>query len=142
MLNNQMNFDFSLMKKLLDVAHGKLIDMLGRHGILDQYLWMSVMPQDDHLCSKSAQKRQLLLGTVPTELLVTAKVKVIRLTGSQGKCPCLFLTYYPLSIYQNFGGIKEFCLSVTIGSLSPVIRSVTIPALEIVKGVATAQDVS
>ena len=44
------------MKKLLDVAHGNLIDVIGWHGILDQYLWMSVMPQDDHLCSKSAQK--------------------------------------------------------------------------------------
>jgi len=52
-----VNFDFSVMKKLLDVAHEKLINVTGRHGILDQYLWMSVMPQDDHLCSKSAQKR-------------------------------------------------------------------------------------
>ena len=64
MLNNQVNFDFSIMKKLLDVAHGKLINIIDRHGILDQYLWMSVMPQEDHLYSKSAQKRQLLLGTV------------------------------------------------------------------------------
>ena len=45
------------MKKLLDVAHGKLINILGRHGIFDQYLWMSVMPKDDHFYSKSAQKR-------------------------------------------------------------------------------------
>ena len=52
-----MNFDFSIMKKILDVAHGKLINIIGRHGILDQYLWMSVMPKDDNLCSKSAQKR-------------------------------------------------------------------------------------
>ena len=29
-----------------------------------QYSWMSVIPLSDHLCSKSAQKRQLLLGTV------------------------------------------------------------------------------
>ena len=27
-----MNFDFSTMKKLLDVAHGKLINIIGRHG--------------------------------------------------------------------------------------------------------------
>ena len=51
------------MKKLLDVAHGKLINIIW-HGILDPYLWVSVMPLNDHLCSKSAQKRQLLLGTV------------------------------------------------------------------------------
>ena len=50
-----MNFDFPIMK-LLDVAHGKLINIIGRHGILDQYLWISVMPWDDHLCSKSAKK--------------------------------------------------------------------------------------
>ena len=31
------------MKKLLDVAHGKLIDIIGRHGNLDQYSWMSVI---------------------------------------------------------------------------------------------------
>ena len=51
-----LNFDFSIMKKLWDVVYGKLINMIGRHGILDQYLWISVMPKDDHLCSKSAQK--------------------------------------------------------------------------------------
>ena len=45
------------MEKLLDVAHGKMINIIGRYGILDQYLCMSVMPYDDHLCSKSAQKR-------------------------------------------------------------------------------------
>ena len=39
-----MNFDFSIMKIFLDVAHGKLINIIGRHGTLDQYLWMSVMP--------------------------------------------------------------------------------------------------
>ena len=66
MLNKWVNLDFSIMKKLVDVAHGKLINMIGRHGILDQYSWMSVIPQNDHLCSKSAQKRQLLLGTVTT----------------------------------------------------------------------------
>ena len=27
------------MKKLLDVAHGKLINIIGRHGILDIYGW-------------------------------------------------------------------------------------------------------
>ena len=52
-----MNFDFSIMKKLLDVAHEKLIDIKGRHGNLDQYSWMSVIPMKDHLCSKLAQKR-------------------------------------------------------------------------------------
>ena len=39
-----MNFDFYIMKKLLDVAHRKLINIIGRHGNLDQYLWMSVIP--------------------------------------------------------------------------------------------------
>ena len=31
MLNNYVNFDFSIMKKILDVAHGKLINIIGRH---------------------------------------------------------------------------------------------------------------
>ena len=44
------------MKKLLDVAHGKLINIIGRHGNLDQYSRMSVIPLNDHLCSKSVQK--------------------------------------------------------------------------------------
>ena len=57
MLNNYVNFDFSIMKKLLDVAHGKLINIIGRHGNLDQYSRMSVIPLNNHLCSKSAQKR-------------------------------------------------------------------------------------
>ena len=35
MLNNYVNFDFSIMNKLLDVAHGKVINIIGRHGILD-----------------------------------------------------------------------------------------------------------
>ena len=39
-----LNFDFSIMKKLGDLAHEKFINMIGRHGILEQYLWMSVMP--------------------------------------------------------------------------------------------------
>ena len=39
------------MKKLLDVAHGKLINIIGRHGNLDQYSWMSVIPLNDHLLS-------------------------------------------------------------------------------------------
>ena len=51
-----MNFDFSIMKKILDVAHGKLINIMDRHGILDQYLWMSVIPYDDQLVCKSAHK--------------------------------------------------------------------------------------
>ena len=50
-------FEISIMKKSLDVAHGKLINIIGRPGNLDQYSWMLVTPLNDHLCSKSAQKR-------------------------------------------------------------------------------------
>ena len=52
------------MKKLLDVAHGKLINIKGRHSLLDQYLWTSVKPRNGHWCSKSVQKLQLLSATV------------------------------------------------------------------------------
>ena len=41
MLNNQVNFDFSIMKKLWDVAHEKLINIKGRHGILDMFMDVS-----------------------------------------------------------------------------------------------------
>ena len=57
MLNNQVNFDFSIMKKLGYLAHKKFINIKGRHGVLDQYSWVSVIPLYDHLFSKSAQKR-------------------------------------------------------------------------------------
>ena len=43
MLNNKVNFDFFIMKKILDLAHEKLIIIIGRHGILDEYSWMSAV---------------------------------------------------------------------------------------------------
>ena len=41
MLNNCVNFDFSIMKKLWDVGHEKLINIIGRHGILDLFMDVS-----------------------------------------------------------------------------------------------------
>ena len=41
MLNNYVNFDFSIMKKLWDVGHEKLINIIGRHGILDTFMSVS-----------------------------------------------------------------------------------------------------
>ena len=41
MLNNYVNFDFSIMKKLWDVGHEKLINIIGRHGILDIFMDVS-----------------------------------------------------------------------------------------------------
>ena len=41
MLNNYVNFDFSIMKKLWHVGHEKLINILGRHGILDIFMDVS-----------------------------------------------------------------------------------------------------
>ena len=38
MLNNYVNFDFSIMEKLLDVGHEKLINIIGRYGILDTFM--------------------------------------------------------------------------------------------------------
>ena len=38
MLNNYVNFDFSIIKKLWDVDHEKLINIIGRHGILDLFM--------------------------------------------------------------------------------------------------------
>ena len=36
-----MNFDFSIMKKLWDVAHEKLINIKGSHGVLDMFMDVS-----------------------------------------------------------------------------------------------------
>ena len=43
MLNNY--FDFSIMKKLWDVGREKLINIIGRHGILDIFLIVSHTPE-------------------------------------------------------------------------------------------------
>ena len=37
-LNNYVNFDLSIMQKLGDVGHEKLIDVIGKHGILDVFI--------------------------------------------------------------------------------------------------------
>jgi hypothetical protein len=44
MLNNLVNFQFSIMKKLLDFAQENLVNIQGSYGILDQYFWMSAIP--------------------------------------------------------------------------------------------------
>ena len=41
MLNNYVTFDFSIMKKLWDVGHEKLINIIGRHGIFDIFMDVS-----------------------------------------------------------------------------------------------------
>ena len=38
MLNNWVNFWFSIMKNLWDLAQENLVDIQGSYGILDQYL--------------------------------------------------------------------------------------------------------
>ena len=55
MLNNYVNFDFSIME--WDLGHEKMINIIGRHGILDIFMDVSHSLENDHLCSKSAQKR-------------------------------------------------------------------------------------
>ena len=40
MLNNYVTFDFYIIKKLWDVGHEKLLNIIGRHGIL--YTFMDV----------------------------------------------------------------------------------------------------
>ena len=43
MLNSKVNFDFYILKKLWDLAHEKLINIIGRYGILNEYSWMSAI---------------------------------------------------------------------------------------------------
>ena len=42
MLNSKVNLDFSIMKKLWDLAHEKLNNIIGRHGILDIFMDVSI----------------------------------------------------------------------------------------------------
>ena len=44
MLNNWVNFQFSIMKKLWDLAQENLVDIQVSYGVLDQYFWMSDIP--------------------------------------------------------------------------------------------------
>ena len=46
MLNNWVNFQFSIMKKLWHLAQENLVNILGSYGILEQYLWMSAIGLD------------------------------------------------------------------------------------------------
>ena len=58
MLNNYVNFDFSIMKKLWDVGHEKLINIIGKHGILDTFMDVShTLEMTICVVCKSAQKR-------------------------------------------------------------------------------------
>ena len=41
MLNSKENFDFSIMKKLWDLPHEKLINIKGRHDVLDMFMDVS-----------------------------------------------------------------------------------------------------
>ena len=41
MLNNYVNFDFSIMKNVWDVGQEKLINIKGRHGIWDMFMDVS-----------------------------------------------------------------------------------------------------
>ena len=48
---------FSIMKKVWDVGLEKLINMIGRHWHFGYIHGCQPYPRNDHLCSKSAQKR-------------------------------------------------------------------------------------
>ena len=47
MLNSKVNFNFSIMKIIWDLAQENLVDIQEIYGILDQYLWMSAIPYID-----------------------------------------------------------------------------------------------
>ena len=64
-LNNFVSFGFSIMKKLIDLVHEKLVNTLGGHGIGINIHGGQPNPRNSHLCTKTDQKLKLLLGTVP-----------------------------------------------------------------------------
>ena len=47
MLNSKVKFDFSIMKKLWDLAHEKLINIIGRHGILNVAIYVVKQLKND-----------------------------------------------------------------------------------------------
>ena len=51
MLNNWVNFQFSIMKKLLDLAHVNLVNILGGHGIGINIHRCQPNPKNGHLCT-------------------------------------------------------------------------------------------
>ena len=60
MLNSKVNFDFSIMKMLWDLAHEKLINIICRHGILNEYSKVENF--------KFPKKQQIKTITVKAEL--------------------------------------------------------------------------
>ena len=63
MLNTYVNF--SIMKKLLDVAHEKLINIKGRHGVLDMFLDIShILEMAICVVNQLKNDSYILLGTV------------------------------------------------------------------------------
>ena len=57
MLNKWVNFQFSIMKKLWDIAHENLVNIQGSHGILVNIHGYQPYPRNSQLGTKSAQKR-------------------------------------------------------------------------------------
>ena len=49
------------MKKLLDLSHENLVNILGGHGIGINIHGFQPYPRNGHLCTKSSQKLKLLL---------------------------------------------------------------------------------
>ena len=45
-----MNFGFSIIKKISELAHEKLVDMMGGQRILDQYSWNNL--RNGHLFTR------------------------------------------------------------------------------------------
>ena len=41
---NLMVIDLKIITYTLDLAHEKLVNIIGRHGILDEYSWMLATP--------------------------------------------------------------------------------------------------
>ena len=65
-----MNFDFSIMKKMWDVGHEKLINIIGRHGILDIFIDVShTLEMTICVVNQLKNDNYVLLGTVQSYLL-------------------------------------------------------------------------
>ena len=59
-----VNFDFCIMKKLWDLAHEKLVNILGGHHVWTNIHGCQPCPGNCHLCTEISKRRTIIHTTV------------------------------------------------------------------------------
>ena len=63
-----LNFDFSIMKKLGDLAHEKFENIISGHGVGINIHGGQSYPGNCHLCTEISKRRTIMQATVTTPL--------------------------------------------------------------------------